>query len=171
MRTNIQQNPTGEVEAVPNDREKSEPLGWGFQVEQTLEEKDNIIQMGVYNIQQRPGNMEIYQWLVVRNWSQILDSTEPGTLGSAAQECLYWHSVKFSLLWKAQSSKEGERNDGKHSDYFLSLEVLKRLEIFWLEGVVWIMSLSTQSCTANKGRGHILPLTFLGRWKAFSSWE
>ena len=26
--------------------------------------------------------------------------------------------MKFSLLWKAQSSKEEGRNDGKHSDYF-----------------------------------------------------
>lgn len=71
MLTNIQQNPAGEVEALPNRQswaEKSDSLGWGFQVEQTPEERDNIIQMGAYNIQQRPGNMEIYQWLVVRNW-------------------------------------------------------------------------------------------------------
>lgn len=54
------------------------------------------------------------------------NSMEPGTLGSPAQECLYRHSVKFSLLWKAQSSKEGARNDRKHSDYFLSLELLKK---------------------------------------------
>lgn len=102
-----------------------------------------------------------YQLLVLRNCGQTWSSK---ALGDSLSPCpkVTFTGIGGTFLRVAPSSKQGERNNGKHIEDFLLLppDMLRRQEISRLDEVVSITSLNILSFIVEKETGNIL-----GRWK------
>lgn len=72
----------------------------------------------------------IHQWPLMRDWSWIQDSSEPGTYGHSAQELCT--GPLLSIYSKiTQSSKQGWANNDKHTECTLLSNVLTVEKVSW----------------------------------------